>query len=464
MPSLLATIGANADPMRKELAEVEKMAQKLGYSLRKNIEDGGGHGGAKAGVLRETMVLIREISRGNWSRVPSSFSVLIDRLGELKYLLNPIAGAFVAAGAAAYFFFKHLKEVNEELDNTGNLFSRGFGKMADSMRKATNDAAVAAADFNHWLVKIGESQETVADKTADTIKLMREEAALRREANPDQRAGTRIKEAQEEREAEEKVLKDALEQQRNEERIAISKARIAEENSATSQDAIRRKGKIENLPSEIEGNKKDIDFYTKAQKKLQDKLDAGIETNYGGDNDPNLKNRADYKSYVKSHTESEEEIEIEGKKYLMSLSDASTMLDASTQLLETQQKQQARLAAIQKELADIAADSKKDAEKQKEATKKLTKEYNDLQKEIALHKKYDPAIEKVEEAKHGRNVHGHVNHLQQIGAFAAPAVHVDIAKRQLKVLQDIHHAIVQPKKGPMVGDFTRPDFGGGMIA
>ena len=64
---------------------------------------GGGHGGGRSGVLRESMVLVREISRGNWTRASGSASILIGQLGKLgtvmSMLVNPVTA--VIAGLAA---------------------------------------------------------------------------------------------------------------------------------------------------------------------------------------------------------------------------------------------------------------------------------------------------------------------------------------------------------------------------
>lgn len=61
----------------------------------------GGHGGGRSGVIRETLVLMREISRGNWTRVPGSFSILIQQIGILGKLFRGVSEEQALAAIAA---------------------------------------------------------------------------------------------------------------------------------------------------------------------------------------------------------------------------------------------------------------------------------------------------------------------------------------------------------------------------
>lgn len=76
---------------------VQRMAAQTGASLNSAM-DGGGH--VRTGAMRETLVLMREISRGNWNRVPGSFTLLLQQLGVLSKLTgNQATAAQVLAGA-----------------------------------------------------------------------------------------------------------------------------------------------------------------------------------------------------------------------------------------------------------------------------------------------------------------------------------------------------------------------------
>lgn len=86
MPGILATVvGADIKPFVKDMKSVQAVAASAGAAVRRNMELGGAHSGS-SGALREIAVLMREISRGNISRIPGSLSILLGQLGVLKLL------------------------------------------------------------------------------------------------------------------------------------------------------------------------------------------------------------------------------------------------------------------------------------------------------------------------------------------------------------------------------------------
>lgn len=91
MPSLFATIGGTAAPLRNELHSVERAAGRAAQSLKDVGGGPGGHGGGKAGVVSELLVVMREIGRGNFTRVPGSVTILAQRMGLLKYAIKDTA-------------------------------------------------------------------------------------------------------------------------------------------------------------------------------------------------------------------------------------------------------------------------------------------------------------------------------------------------------------------------------------
>jgi hypothetical protein len=91
MPALMAVISGNADPLKRELAAVQRMAQQAGASMERSM--GGGSHGGQAGIMRETLVLMREIGRGNFTRIPGSLSILLQRMGILNLLMKDSAQA-----------------------------------------------------------------------------------------------------------------------------------------------------------------------------------------------------------------------------------------------------------------------------------------------------------------------------------------------------------------------------------
>lgn len=128
MPGLIVTIGANAAPMDKEFSRAAGLSKKLAQDIRANLEHGGE---LRSGVVREAVVLLRELSAGNWTRVPGSLSLLLQRMGALKVLFTDITAAgstlggvisimgTALAGAAvgAGIFYSRVKLLSEALQN-----------------------------------------------------------------------------------------------------------------------------------------------------------------------------------------------------------------------------------------------------------------------------------------------------------------------------------------------------------
>jgi hypothetical protein len=90
MPALMAVISADANPMRRELAAVQRMARQAGADIQSGL---GGGGRANTGAIAETVVLLRELMRGNFSRVPGSLTLLAQRLGLLKFMIRDTEAA-----------------------------------------------------------------------------------------------------------------------------------------------------------------------------------------------------------------------------------------------------------------------------------------------------------------------------------------------------------------------------------
>lgn len=162
MPALSAVISANSEPLRRELAAVQRMAQQTGRSLETM---GGVHAGS-SGSMRETLVLMREVSRGNWTRVPGSLSILLGQMGILKMLVKDTsqaseilavawekqsASASVAAVAATRKAQSSLAAFEAETENTEATLAQAVADeegaaAAISNAKATQAKAVAARE------------------------------------------------------------------------------------------------------------------------------------------------------------------------------------------------------------------------------------------------------------------------------------------------------------------------------
>lgn len=112
MPGLKVVITGDAGQFKNEMASIEAAAKRAGAAITKNIEGGavGAHGGGKSGAMRETLVLLREIGRGNWNRVPGSLSILVSQLQQMGIFgaisLKTLAFGLGAVAVAALFVYE----------------------------------------------------------------------------------------------------------------------------------------------------------------------------------------------------------------------------------------------------------------------------------------------------------------------------------------------------------------------
>lgn len=437
MPALNVVVGANLGPYNAALRQSVVEASIAG----KGIKAGIGH--ATEGIsglnviTRETLVILREIGRGNWSRIPGSLTIIAQRLGPLKFLFSAFGLVLVAVGAAAYGLYKHLQTVNAELDETGNILSRSYGKMADAMQHARREAAIAAADFISWQKKMADSGETLATKTERKLKLMREEAKLQREANPDKSKQAELKADAAEARAERDLLNQAISQQKGVYGKEMSAAQKAEFDANQSPDALKRKASLGDSSAKESDLKKQLDFLKAAHAQLQPALDEA--------NKPNDFNDA-YRNTPQSHTRALYEnrpVEFEGKKSLQNLDDINGQMKKTEEALANLGKDTERLAGLDRELADAARDTKAKSEKEREALQRLTDQRNDLAESIALHEKYDGRIG-------GGLQRGNVTSLQQGGAFASAAsiasAQVSTAANTATIARQMTAAVIQLNK------------------
>ncbi len=100
-----------ADVAARMAAEAEKVAAVKASQLAmltsiaargtvvEGLGHGGGPGGGLSGIMRETLVIIRELGRGNLTRVPGSVTLLAQYLGVLGKLVKSTAADAVVAAA-----------------------------------------------------------------------------------------------------------------------------------------------------------------------------------------------------------------------------------------------------------------------------------------------------------------------------------------------------------------------------
>lgn len=202
MPGLLAIIGADANPLKRELQAVDKMAAKTGANIQHGI------GGGKSTVMRETLVLLREISRGNWSRVPGSLSILLSQLGLLEGVTTAAVGTLgifgsvlAEVGLAAGIVYLRIRSLTNSLTGLKlpdfrpeyiakhlqsiNQVAEGWKQIAKAVQEAkekygsveaaSDRAAKTAKEHFDFLRKINDLQTNPARRDAGAAEIDRQE-------------------------------------------------------------------------------------------------------------------------------------------------------------------------------------------------------------------------------------------------------------------------------------------------
>lgn len=437
MPGLVVTIRGDSAQMKAELASLEAAAKRAGATLQRSIENpagaGGGHGGVRSGALRETLVLLREIGRGNWTRVPGSFSILVSQLGLLKYLLSPIALGLGAVGIAAYAVWRGLSAAAEAAKNFGDLFDfNKFSKQAAVMR----EVAIQAQEFDDWLNKLARSEESLTHKIEEQLRVMRERHHLQREIASKRGASelalTGMDIAQLQKEI---ALLDAAKKSVAAKYESDKSAAIAAENQLEA-FLTKRKAMAE-VAGESSGVMGRVIDAIKSRMST-DEFDTLVPFRNRAGEIVGMRNTGEKR---KANANDVFDIEVEGKKFKLSLNQAT---EAFKSLTNTENI----LAAKQKELSDLVKDKKELTEKDNAAVKQLTEQINGLKNDLALKQEFGPQL-----AAAGRThiAHGHLSSNQQIGAYSPGAVQLhDVAKQSLHELKGIHGEL-KKGNGPIGG-------------
>lgn len=389
-----------------------------------------------SGIMSEFMVIIREIGRGNWSRIPGSISLLTQRMGLLKYILAPVGIALIAAGGAAFFLWRHFKNTAEAAKNFYDIISTTkpkFSELAEAMKQAAQETA----SFNDWMKELGNSYKTFADDVEIALKKLREEARLQRElagekgASPKKLAGMDIESLKKELnlitlaklELGRILEEDKLQAQKAED-ASVSADRTVRISTLGKQskkmgeivDAIQEKTKDSSASKFLEG------LYQRRS------VEGGSALLNPGARHPETLDHAiaEYEATLKNTVH---DVTVGGKKFSMSLGEAEKAFNS----LATEE---ATLAEKQRQLSKITDDKKKRTEADQAEFEKLSKDVQELSDDLALKEKYLPQI--AGSAHRG----GHALDLteqQHHGAFiGGPAVSLlDVSRRMEKHLSSI---------------------------
>ena len=155
-------------------------------------------------VLRETLVIFREIGRGNWSRVPGSFSLIIQGLHQMRASLGIFGAIFTVTGAiiggliaAAALFAWHIHTITRNARDLAEMLdplNKKFTEQAAAVREASKEHR----EFLDWLKKIGNETESLEEKTNRLIKSVEDHAQAEIELARARGAGAGTIEAMEE--------------------------------------------------------------------------------------------------------------------------------------------------------------------------------------------------------------------------------------------------------------------------
>lgn len=422
--------------------------------LAKDVEKVHGHMPGLNMVLRETLVIFREIGRGNWARVPGSFSMVVqgliqmrDSLGVFGKLFTLTGGAIVAVLAAigygAYKVYEYFKILNESIADAGNKFGRAKTTM-EQLNDAMKKTSESASEFNKWLHSLGNNIETVDQKTERLLKRMREqfkmevELAKLRHSSPAQIEKMEEKQLQKELDLIEKA-KDAAYQKRDADKADA----IAIEKQITSKSNAQSIADMENAGKDRDSKAKIIDAIRASLGigKMEDlvknqgagatitKQRIGIEQ-YSGQ--AILENyQANVSDEIAAMKQKTIDVEVDGQKYHGTLEDAMREMAGA----DSDYK---KLKNIQDELSERLSSKKKFTEEDNKAIQNLAHQESELLSQMSNKNKYGNAIAAAE--KSGNKGYA-LNAEQRIGAYAA-------TPPDMKMLIELNKQIAANTKKP----------------
>lgn len=414
--ALTAIATMSARGMVTPLNQIQLAAQRAGASI-KGI---GGGGTGRSSALYEIMVIMRELSRGNFSRLPGSISILLSRFNALKYVLNPLVILFGAVATGAFFVvrsFVRIAETERYLASVTDMTNKKLTDQADAFRNIKTELQ----SFADWLKKVENHEASVTDEVQEGLKAMRERAAFEKDlarekgASPKEIAAMDLKDANQELQyvtTQKLMLRRALEQ----------------DEDAASAAAVAAKG------YELSAGGRSAHHKAGTAGKILDAVQDAMETQTKTILDPDAMRRNaamgiagnTYKS-VPLDKNDLINVEVDGKKLTLSLQQAADAFDKISAIDD-------EIASKQKEYNDLLNDKKQKTEKDVRELDELSKQTRELTDHRDNLLKYG---DQIASNKHGQMVHGHVSSLQQIGAYTSGAV--DIQHQQLRALNKIVH-------------------------
>lgn len=420
MPSLVAVFTGDIKDLERKMKLLEEHAKRTGQKIKLNLKNPEGKPGdapdglPNAGALREALVLIREISRGNWTRVPGSASILVSRLGALKYILNPVVGITAAIAAGFYLIWRNTKKWTDQLESFG--LSDFAGKFIAKQEQTWNMVTMALKETNKEItrtIELYRSAEQVAKRDMEAIR--EKYNHLRRMNDFTRGPGKQDRE------------------------LALN---AAEHNEIINSKTVERLGLLE---EEKKKRREANAIQVQGAKAVENQVELAKQKAENAKKwlDENKKFEAEHKGSILGGTVPKgvkDEIEATKKR-------AHDAIKEETRLQQYQADNNERI----KDRAELEKEANEAAKKAKEIELQLP----DLKKQFAQKEK-DEAEEAAAQAKFNtKMIHGSLTSLQKVGAFAPEAVLIDVNKKMHHELKAIRSHL---EKG---GAFTAPARGMG---
>jgi len=405
-------------------------------------------------VLRETMVLFRELGHGNWERLPSSFSRVTQGLAEMRNSLGPVGALFTLAGAAAsaavltvvgaaVLLGRHLNDLAQRAKDLARMLDPlriKFTEQSDAIR----ENAKSHQEYLDWLRQVGEQSDSAADAIDKVITKMRAEAQAAEElARAQGKTNSEIlgmKKA--ELEAELLVLTVAkLQAQRQSEEAGIA---------AAAADAARQGFDPAKAKGAAHAAKNAGDILDAVQNTVEDAKIQVTPEHYGG---AGMSLPATYRAAGENDKVT---VEVAGRKITTTLAEAKAAYAKATALSD-------QLAGKEEELNKALADTKSTKEGKDKAVAKIKDDISGIQNQISIADKYGAKTAVLEDAhaaegSRSRPGVGSLNSDQRIGAYStAPAGLAKLVQNTDLIVKNTSH--LNPPAHP-ISSHGRPQFGG----
>ena len=179
---IMGTMGSGMAPGFSKLLETEA-AMATGANGIGGLAKAGAHIPGLNLVLRETLVIFREIGRGNWARVPGSLSLVVQGLRQMRGELGIFGALFTLTGAAvvgsvaaivaSFFIWEHrvnslakaletLKAPDVAPPDISRLtaFEKGWNRIRDAIAEAAAEINNANANFERTKGLLDQAQST----------------------------------------------------------------------------------------------------------------------------------------------------------------------------------------------------------------------------------------------------------------------------------------------------------------